>query len=389
MGLRDHFGPVGVLHRGLWAISLLAAVVFSDCSRQKDIRIVVNVEKDPVRPALIEVNGEPRGYETAARKQIAMRSQVGDVITVAVTLDSVQYQKLLVTTEDDYSLSFHFGAPTHDGAKKEEVTVKDTNIVTHPEGVAQLTVPGDLRFPVTSLAGKRDTSIAIANSGNSTLRVRGMTLEGTCPHDFRVDAPLKFDVRPGAQTTVLLRFIPLAGGTRTAVLSISSNDGARNPIHIALTGIGQPDTVEQAVASTLEQAARDFGNGQFVRSERICSSILREDQYDADAYYLRARARYELKLFEGAIGDFRVFYAYRTKIRNRDDVNRLTCEALYYKAMAGYHRWQSMASGDESGNARREAAGYWKDFLGLNICHSDQRFVDNAKQTLKQLEESK
>ncbi len=391
MGSARRFEVLGATHKGGRALILLVLAAFSGCSRQKEIHLVVDVQKDPDRPALIEVNGNPRGYETGARKELIVRSHEGDVLTVAVTVDSIQYQKLLVTGQNTYSLYFRFMSPVR---SETSAFVHDTSgpagpAPMHPigtPGIAQLRVTDILRFPATSLTGRRDAALEIVNSGTQALKVRGIAVEGTCPHDFTIEGPSKFDVHPGQQVTLQVHFVPHSGGIRTAVLSILSNDDAKKHFQIALSGVGQADTVDEAVTATLQEAVRELDGQQFSQSERTCSALLKRNPYDADAFYLRARSRFELRLYDAAIGDFGLFYAYRTNTRDPANLDRHTCEALYFKAMAGSRRYQNMPAGDESENARKEASGFWKDFLGLDMCTFDHHLIENATQELRKLE---
>jgi hypothetical protein len=45
-------------------------------------------------------------------------------------------------------------------------------------------------------------------------------------------------VAPGSSCSITATFAPTANGTKSATLKIYSNDSARNPVSIPLSGIG-------------------------------------------------------------------------------------------------------------------------------------------------------
>lgn len=83
-------------------------------------------------------------------------------------------------------------------------------------------------------------SITVTNSGNGTLHVGAITLQGQDPADFAVvsSSCAGATLAPGATCSLSVTFRPSASGTRTAALAITS-DAPGSPSTVPLSGTGR------------------------------------------------------------------------------------------------------------------------------------------------------
>ena len=90
------------------------------------------------------------------------------------------------------------------------------------------------------LVGQATSKVfTIRNPGTGTLTGLAATIDGAAAGDFIVTAPPAVTtLAPGASTTFTVTFTPSGSGTRNAGLHIASNDPARNPFDLVLTGQG-------------------------------------------------------------------------------------------------------------------------------------------------------
>jgi hypothetical protein len=98
-------------------------------------------------------------------------------------------------------------------------------------------------------------AFSVGNTGNADLVVTGVSITGTNPGDFGQTNDCS-TVAPSGSCTVSVTFHPSAPtGTKTAVLTIASNDTAHSPVEITLTGTaGQPQ-----IAVTPSGSPHSFG----------------------------------------------------------------------------------------------------------------------------------
>ena len=106
-------------------------------------------------------------------------------------------------------------------------------------------------------------TFTIKNTGNTVLTGIAVTKDGTNAADFVVTALPPTSLAAGSTTTFEVTFTPSAVGTRVAALHIASNDLARNPFNMNLTGIGAvPVLVIEIPAGTglASGSTLDFGS---------------------------------------------------------------------------------------------------------------------------------
>ncbi|MFN0086524.1 MAG: NF038122 family metalloprotease [Blastocatellia bacterium] len=103
------------------------------------------------------------------------------------------------------------------------------------------TTPASLDFGNVNAGLSADRLMTIRNTGTALLTINGIATDSI---RFGVVAVTNsFVIPPGGQETIPIRFLPVAGGTQTATLSIPSNDPAKPAVNIPLTGNG---TIQQA-----------------------------------------------------------------------------------------------------------------------------------------------
>ena len=109
------------------------------------------------------------------------------------------------------------------------------------------TAAGDERTDNTGTNGFANTAVGsssaaqtftLKNIGSANLTGLALTKTGANPGDFTLSAPGATTLAPDATTTFTVTFAPTAGGARSAVVAIASNDGDENPFEINVSGTG-------------------------------------------------------------------------------------------------------------------------------------------------------
>jgi hypothetical protein len=95
-------------------------------------------------------------------------------------------------------------------------------------------------------SGTVDRVFSIHNTGTDVLNISGtprVTISGAHAADFSLQAAPTAMIATGSSSNFTVRFDPSAAGTRTATLTITSNDPARSPFSFAIQGSGQAPTL--------------------------------------------------------------------------------------------------------------------------------------------------
>lgn len=165
--------------------------------------------------------------------------------------------------------------PSAPGLRTATLTITD-NATGSPQKVtltgfglaanAALSIPQALAFPSVTVGSYLLESIAIYNTGNTTVLFTSITVTGTNASDFQIFATCP-QMSPGAGCTIYVAFLPLNSGTRTASLRFADN-ATGSPQLVSLSGIGQAKTATASLTpSTLTFAAQAVGtqsSGQYV-----------------------------------------------------------------------------------------------------------------------------
>jgi pimeloyl-ACP methyl ester carboxylesterase len=126
--------------------------------------------------------------------------------------------------------------------------------------------PATLNFGPVSVGESRDLSFLVRNTGTIPLTVTGMNTNnrnfvGLSPN------PPEFTLEPGQEQTVVVRFVPSAGGGDKGLLRALSNDPLRPVAMFTLEGIGLVSKIEVTPASL------DFGLVPVTESKRLPITI--------------------------------------------------------------------------------------------------------------------
>lgn len=127
---------------------------------------------------------------------------------------------------------------------------------------------GGSRVLASTLVGETtDLTFTIRNTGTAELTHPAFSLSGAHEADFLVTNAPNGSIPAGGQATFTVEFSPTAGGARSAVLCVASNDDNENPYDIHLTGkaITAPEiTVEQPARSGLTdgKSKKSFGTAK-------------------------------------------------------------------------------------------------------------------------------
>lgn len=98
--------------------------------------------------------------------------------------------------------------------------------------------PSTLSFPsINQGSSSASQSLAVINSGNTTLHISSVSLAGPNPADFSFTNNCTAPLAPSANCTIFLVFSPTAPGQRTADLMIA-DDAQGSPQSIVLSGTG-------------------------------------------------------------------------------------------------------------------------------------------------------
>ena len=99
-------------------------------------------------------------------------------------------------------------------------------------------VSGGTYFTSSSLASMTPSTFTIENLGTlNTLNIASATISGTNAADFSV-ASFPSSVLATSTGNLILNFTPAASGTRTAILTIASNDADESSYIVNLNGVG-------------------------------------------------------------------------------------------------------------------------------------------------------
>lgn len=107
-------------------------------------------------------------------------------------------------------------------------------------------------------------TLTINNIGTASLSGLKLTLAGSHPSDFVLEAPAATTLSPATGTTFKVSFKPTAAGTRTATLQLASNDPDENPFVLILsgTGVAVPEiSITRADSTQLIDAAASIALG--------------------------------------------------------------------------------------------------------------------------------
>ncbi|MDZ7265651.1 MAG: choice-of-anchor D domain-containing protein, partial [candidate division KSB1 bacterium] len=99
-------------------------------------------------------------------------------------------------------------------------------------------------FGSVTVGGYQEKTFTIKNDGTADLIVSATTITGTNASEFSIQSGGgAFTLAPAATRNLIVRFTPTTAGSKSASLSISSNDPDENPLLVALSGTGTTPTI--------------------------------------------------------------------------------------------------------------------------------------------------
>lgn len=149
-------------------------------------------------------------------------------------IDEVQVYDHVLTAAEMLTLYQNPGSAVISSAP--EIAVFDSN---GTGGTERQTASGTVSFaPTTVGANSAAQTFTVKNIGTATLSDLALTVTGTHAADFFAGSLGATTLAPGATTTFTTTFSPSGGGSRTASISLLSNDADENPFFINLAGTG-------------------------------------------------------------------------------------------------------------------------------------------------------
>jgi len=99
--------------------------------------------------------------------------------------------------------------------------------------------PTSWSYGSLTVGNNSDKTFVITNEGTANLNVTATTITGTNAGEFNIQrGGGAFSLLPSATRDIIVRFAPTSAGSKTAAMSISSNDPDENPLLVTLSGSG-------------------------------------------------------------------------------------------------------------------------------------------------------
>ncbi|MES2594942.1 MAG: choice-of-anchor D domain-containing protein [Verrucomicrobiota bacterium] len=106
------------------------------------------------------------------------------------------------------------------------------------EGNSLTTPATPLDLGIVNTGTSTSKAFTLTNTGDAELSGLAIIREGPHAAEFVVKGLTKNTLSPGASASITVTFTPKAGGPRSAVLHLISNDADENPFDIPVTGLG-------------------------------------------------------------------------------------------------------------------------------------------------------
>jgi len=142
-------------------------------------------------------------------------------------------------------------------------------VVQQPAGTNLVNGVDTNNFGSVTVGTNRSNTFTISNTGNASLTVLGVTIDGLDAGMFSVITNPATLVSPNGSTTFTVSFAPLSAGVETAALHIASNDTNNSPFNLALTGTGAnlaTNTFTNVTVTVASPIALDPQTGLFTNS---------------------------------------------------------------------------------------------------------------------------
>lgn len=123
-----------------------------------------------------------------------------------------------------------------------------------------------------------DRTFVVRNEGLAELTGVAIQVTGVHAAEFSVVTPPAESVAAGGSTSFTVRFAPLGGGERVAMLKVASNDASKNPFDILLSGTGMviPEmVVEQPLGAALINGIAEVSFGEALVNDEANDRVFR------------------------------------------------------------------------------------------------------------------
>jgi len=114
-----------------------------------------------------------------------------------------------------------------------------------------LDVQSPLTFPSLFVGYPESTRITVENSGSAIMNLLTVAISGADAGDFNQNNSCTSSLSPRGSCFIQLTFTPKAGGTRTAVLTLTSSNAANSPLMIQLSGTGSTTLLVPSVGTSV------------------------------------------------------------------------------------------------------------------------------------------
>ena len=151
-----------------------------------------------------------------------------------------------VPTGGIHTISIQF-IPSSDGTKNATLEIVNnapgkspTNVALSGDGCSPpdiSVIPDSWDYGVVNVGLTEDKIFVVSNTGCRVLQVTATNLVGDDPDQFSIVAGLApFSVAPGGTENITVRFEPTTGGSKSAILQVTSNDPDEGTVNIDLAG---------------------------------------------------------------------------------------------------------------------------------------------------------
>lgn len=117
-------------------------------------------------------------------------------------------------------------------------------------------------FGAAAVGSNTDVTVRIKNTGTATLNISGAALSGTNAAEFSIQTAPASTVAIGSYTDMVIRYSPQVFGTKTATLTISSDDANESSCTIDLTASAYYNSCTELIIS--EYGEPTSGNGKYI-----------------------------------------------------------------------------------------------------------------------------
>ncbi len=218
------------------------------------------------------------GTRSAAETLIIQNTGTANLTNLAVTTDGAEVSEFVVgplaktslAPGESTTLQVSF-LPTTSGTKSAAIHIASNDADENPFDIAL--IGNGLAVPRISVFTPGGTSlinnatlpqgsvnlgtagvsqvITVRNTGTGNLTGISLSMDGSNPADFLIEAPTTSALAPGSAVDFKITFKPTAAGERTAAIHIASNDSEHSPFNLQLTGGG---IANPEIAVTLDDA---------------------------------------------------------------------------------------------------------------------------------------